>query len=206
MNRNSNNDLEGWRTLWHAESDEASFVVAMRDRAIRHSRWKRISLLGPIGVTAVIGAWVVGRALRSGSVDAVVLAAEAWLFILAMWAGSLWIDRGTWKPLASTTRAFLDLEIRRCRSALTAARFGVVMYFVQLVGVLGVKAYFADDPATVLVSWPVVLLAGIGGPLLVGLALRYSRRKAFELRKLIQLREGDVSVDRYAWRNALILS
>ena len=66
----------------------------------------------------------------------VLLAIETWIFIVVIWAGSLWIARGTWRPLADTTAAFVEVSIRRREANLRGATFGACAYVVQVVFVV----------------------------------------------------------------------
>ena len=187
---NSNGDLEKWRLLWQAEPDNRRNAAEVGDRVVCETRRRKLMLVVPIVVTIAIGGWTTARALASTKTEDIVFAGEAWLFITIVWIGSLWIDRGTWRPLDDSTSDFLELAIRRCHAALKAVRFGIFMYVIQLVTVLGWKAYYsAGDPATLLGSWSAVLFAWIGLPLLIGLAVWYRRNKLAELQQLIDLRE-----------------
>lgn len=186
---NSNTDLEQWRQLWQRQPDSGVVAAALRDRAMRETRRQRLRLLASVLVTVVIGGGTAARAIGSGKADDVVFAAEAWLFIAVNWAATFWIARGTWRPLGDSTSAFLDVAIGRCRSALNATLFVVVMYVLQLAVVLWLKAqYSATDSATLLRSWPVAVFGWAGVPILAAASLVYSRRKRTELERLIALR------------------
>lgn len=189
---NSNTDLDEWRELWQGEPGTGSVAAELRERVLRETRRQNLRLLASILVTVVIGGGVAARAIGSGDADDLMLAAEAWLFIAVTWAGTLWIDRGTWRPLGDSTSAFLDVAIGRCRSALKATFFIVVMYVLQLAVVLWVKGLNSGaNPATVF-TWPVVLLGWAGVSILVAASAFYVRRKRAELDRLITLRRDVV--------------
>jgi hypothetical protein len=190
---NSNTDLDEWRELWQGGPGTGSIAAELRERALRERRRQKLRLLASSLVTVVIGGGVAARAIGSGDADDFVFAAEAWLFIAVSWAGTLWIDRGTWRPLGDSSSAFLDVAIDRCRGALKATFFIVVMYVLQLAAILWLKAlYSAADPATLFRSWPVVLFGWAGVPILVAASVFYVRRKRAELDRLIALREDVV--------------
>lgn len=187
---NTNIDFDEWRQLWQGDADGGSIAAELRARAVRETRRQRFRLLASVLVTVVIGGGAAARAMSSAQIDDVVLAVEAWLFIAVSWAGFYWIDRGTWRPLGDTTSAFLDVAIRRCRSAFTGTLFIALMYVVQLAAVLSLKAHYsAADPATLLQSWPMAFFGWIGVPILAAASLWYIRRKMVELRRLIALRQ-----------------
>jgi hypothetical protein len=70
--------------------------------------------------------------VASGRRDVVVLAVAIWLFIATGWTFALTNSRGTWKPAGSTTAAFLDLFIIRCRRRVQAIAVASVFYVVML--------------------------------------------------------------------------
>ena len=116
------------------------------------------------------------------------LVAEVWLFILVTWAGCLWIVRGTWRPLAETTVAFIDISIRRCRSNLRGASFGAWLYVCQLSFVMLWKLYSTSiELAVLLTSWPVILLGWLGVPVFFAWRSWFMRRQRAELDRLLEL-------------------
>ncbi len=157
---NTNAEIDTWRRLWQTQSD-ALAPADLRDRIAREIRRQKVALIAPVLVTLVIGGVVVARAIASPQLDNVVMAVEAWLYIAAIWAGSLWISRGTRRPLADTTLAFIELSIRRCRSILSGLRFGAFMYIAQLLVMLLLRhRYSGLSWDAILGSWPVSCWAG----------------------------------------------
>jgi hypothetical protein len=177
--------------VWQADPPPTRRAASeVAEQVIRDTRRKATRLIAPVAVTVAIGGWMTARALQSGRVDDVVLAMEAWLFIGAVWIGSLWIERGTWPRLGNSTGAFLDLAIRRIESTVKAIRFGLAMYAIQLTAVLWWKAYYDGvGPGTLLTSPAAVLLGWIGLPSLICLSVWYTRMKTTELHRLTELRE-----------------
>jgi hypothetical protein len=186
---NGNAELDALRVLWQA-GPEAADPAELRRRVMQGTRRRKVMLLGPVLVTVGIGGWIALRTLASPTPANAILAAETWLYIAAAWAIGLWIDRGTWRPVGDTTRAFIELEIRRCRSTLTSLRVYVPLYLLQLSAVMSWQIGIAGlDASRLLQSWPMVLLGWIGLPSALVFSTWYSRRKTRELAGLVRLRE-----------------
>jgi hypothetical protein len=188
---NSDSELVQWRRQWQAAAgarNDTDAAEALRRRVTRDSRLQTIGLIAPILVTIGIGGTTVARALTLASPANVVLAAEVWVFILVTWAGSLWLARGTWRPVGETTAAFIDISIRRCRSNLRAASFGAWLYICQLLFVLLWKFFSSVfDPMVVLTSWPVILLGWVGVPVFFASRSWFMRVQRAELDRLLEL-------------------
>ena len=110
----------------------------------KRARYK-LNLVWPILVTILVGGADHLARASHGASPRLLLAVETWIFIVVMWAGCLWIARGTWRPLADTTAAFVDISIRRREANLRGATFGACLYVVQLVFI--VLALGAASPA-----------------------------------------------------------
>jgi hypothetical protein len=185
---NTNVELETWRRLW-LEQTSRPVSADLRDRVARETRLKKLGLILSTSVTVVVGGWITSRAIGSARLEDVALAIETWLFIAVVWAGALWIDRGTWRPLSQTTTAFVDLSIRRCESTLAALRFGRLLYIGQLaILLLWQSRYSSMTPAALWTSWPVVLIGWVGLPAGCVFVVWYGRRKKSELAQLLALR------------------
>jgi len=155
----------------------------------RETRSLKLNLVFPILVTVVIGGAIILRALRTGQAIDILLAGETWTFIVVTWVGCMWIARGTWRPLADTTAAFVDISIRRREANLRGATFGTFLYVFQLA--FTVIALSAASPAgivPVLTSINVIVAGWIGLP--VGLAILYwfRRRQRADLERLRELK------------------
>lgn len=185
---NMNEELDSWRVLWQAQP-EAPSADDLGDRVTRETRLKKIALIAPIAVTILIGGWIATRAIASARWEDVGLAIETWLFIATIWTGSLWLDRGTWRPVTNTTRGFVDVSIRRCQGAIAGLRFAAVLYLAQLAFILYWKLRFTSVTAEALAaSWPVVALGWLGVPLFFAWGVWITRRKQSELHVLLELR------------------
>jgi hypothetical protein len=191
-------ESESWRRQWQARSTstaDADAVGRLRRRVLRETRWLKLSLVFPILVTLVVGGWITSRALRTGETLDVLLAVEAWIFIVVIWIGALWIARGTWRPLADTTVAFVEISIRRREANLRAATFGACLYVAQLLfGVVAIGAASTAGIVSMLTSSRMVVGGWIGIP--IGLAFlswfRHRQRADLEhLRELKRQLQGD---------------
>jgi hypothetical protein len=187
---NSDTELAEWQRQWQAPGarNDTDAAEALRRRVTRDSRLQTIGLIAPILVTIGIGGGAIARALTSASPADVVLAAEVWVFILVTWVGSLWLARGTWRPLAETTAAFIDISIRRRRSNLQAATFAAWLYVCQLLFVVLWKLFSsAVELTALLTAWPVILLGWVGVPVFFASRAWFMRVQRAELDRLLEL-------------------
>jgi hypothetical protein len=188
---NSDTELAQWQRQWqapeHAQND-TDVAEALKRRVTRDSRLQTIGLIAPILVTIGIGGAAIAHALSRASFADVLLAAEICVFILVTWAGSLWLARGTWRPLAETTAAFIDISVRRCRSNLRAASFAAWLYVCQLLIVVLWRLVGSPVELTALLtSWPVILLGWVGMPVFFAWRSWFMRVQHAELDRLIEL-------------------
>ena len=58
------------------------------------------------------------------------------VYIAVLTAFAVWNRRGTWRPLAETTEAFIAISILRCRRGLRTARFVIGIVLLQLLAML----------------------------------------------------------------------
>ena len=181
-------ELESWRRQWQSGSQSASdadATEALRDRVLRETSGIKWGLIAPILVTLVAGGAVLVPALRTGEALDVLLAVESWIFIVVIWIGSLWIARGTWRPLADTTAAFVDVSIRRREAYLRGATFGACLYVSQLVFmVLAIGKASPTGIVGTLQSSTVILYGWIALPSLVAALYWFRRRQRAELHRL----------------------
>lgn len=182
-------ELDNWRRQWQAghEPDHHVWAANLKQRVARQSGLQRLGMVFPVLVTGVIGGGMLARALRTGQSADIVFAVEAWLFILVVWAGSLWIARGTWRPFGETTAAFVALSIRRCRANLRAVPLAIVLYVCQLVIAVFMKAQYVSGLSAVLTSTPTIILGGLGVPAILVGGIWFARRQRAELERLLEL-------------------
>ncbi|HZF29063.1 MAG TPA: hypothetical protein VE907_08100 [Gammaproteobacteria bacterium] len=182
---NASTDLTHWTRAWQSYS-AAPKAADLRERVARDIRGARIALIGPVLVTVVAGGGTLVTALTRGTPADIALAVGVWTFIAAVWLGSLWIARGTWRPLAATTGAFLDFSVRRCRSVIAGARLGAILYLLGLFGILWWKHYYLSiGVRALLMSWQVVLFGVAITPAVFSALCLLARRKRAELACLL---------------------
>jgi hypothetical protein len=181
-------ELESWRREWQSRPEsgiDADAAERLRRRVLRETRGLKLHLVWPILVTLVVGGWITSRALRTEQALDVVLAIEAWIFIVVIWAGCLWIARGTWRPLADTTAAFVDVSIRRREANLRGITFGACLYVAQLAFiVLALGTVSPAGIAPILASSYFVVAGWIGVPTGLAFAIWFRRRQQADLERL----------------------
>ena len=186
-------EFTAWRRQWQTTppcADTPAWAAAISERVARQSRLMRVGLIGPILVTIVIGGLMLLRAVSSGTRLDLALAVESWLFIALVWAGSLWLARGTWRPIGQTTAAFVTVSIWRCESDIASIRLGVALYVGQLALTTLLIAMFRDPPLdarALLFSWPMIVIGWIGLPVFVAWSFGYLRRRRAERARLLDL-------------------
>lgn len=189
---NADVELEGWRRQWQSRADagvDAGAVEALRRRVLRETHSLKLNLAWPILVTLVVGGWITLRALRTAQTLDVVLAIEAWIFIVVIWTGCLWITRGTWRPLADTTAAFVDISIRRREANLRGLVFGACLYVAQLAfAVLALGAASPSGIVPVLTSSYIIVVGWIGVPCGLVALFWFRRRQRADLERLRELK------------------
>jgi hypothetical protein len=189
-------ELETWRRHWQAES---SPPLDLRARVERETRLMRWGVVAEVLVTVVYGVGSLGWAVVSGRRDAVVLTVGIWFFIAVAWTISLLLRRGAWAPVTSTTAAFLELSILRCRRKREAVVGMAVLYILILAFDLAwisiVQGRETPSDVWILLTsggvvwvWPVTLA-------LAAIAVWRRRRLRRELVTLRRLRLEDPQID-----------
>jgi hypothetical protein len=172
-------ELEAWRRQWQADSD---VPADLRRKVARGTRNMRLTLASEVLVTVIMGGGSTLRAVWEPRAEMWVLAGMIWVFLAAAWSFAIVTRRGAWSPEAPTTAEFVDLSIRRCRGKLAAARFGVWLYFAEVIFSLAwlyrVPARRVPAPAIIYVLVTPVVLLGVA---------RYRRRALAELASLREL-------------------
>jgi len=188
---NNDVELQSWRQQWQspaASAVDADAVERLRRRVLRETRWLRVSLILPVLVTLIVGGTVVLRALRTERGLDVLLAVETSVFIVVIWIGALWIARGTWRPLADTTAAFVDVSIRRREANLRGVTFGACLYVVQLAFiVLAIGSVSPAGIVPILTSPYFILVGWIGVPVGLAAVVWFRRRQRADLERLREL-------------------
>ena len=105
-------ELNTWRREWQADTVDATDVTA---RVTRETRRMRYYLIGEIAITVIFGGGSIAWSALYHPDGMVAFVIGVWTFLAIAWLMSWMLRRGAWAPLASTTAAFLDLSILRCR-------------------------------------------------------------------------------------------
>ena len=191
-------EMERWRRQWQGGAEDASRaneIERLRRHVLSETRWLKLGLIAPIFVTFGVGGGTIFLALLTGWSAHVAIAIESWIFIAVCWAGSLWLARGTWRPLADTTAAFVDVSIRRRESYMHGATFGLCLYVFQLVFVMVLLGVAMNlGVIGVLTSPQVIVLGWIGLPVVLVGAYWFRRRQRAQLERLLELKrqlQGD---------------
>jgi hypothetical protein len=191
-------ELQKWRQQWQAEPRtpaRAEEVERLRRRVLSETRWQKLGLIAPFFVTFGVGGGTLLMALLTQQTVQIVIAIETWIFIAVCWIGSMWLARGTWRPLADTTAAFVEVSIRRRESYIGGATFGMCLYVLQLVFV-AVLLHFATNARAidVLTSPQMIVIGWIGLPSALAGGYWFRRRQRAELERLLELKrqlQGD---------------
>jgi hypothetical protein len=176
------NELQAWREEWTAQPAGDSDLTA---RVKRQSRFMRLMLLAEVLVTVLFGGGTIWLAAASRRVDNAVLAAVTWVFLAVAWGFDVWNRREAWRPVALTSSAYLEISIRRCRSALRAVIFGMVLFVVDVLFYLA-WIYNRTGNASFLHSTAMMAVGVATAVFFVG-SLVYRARKKSELAWLLQL-------------------
>jgi hypothetical protein len=155
-------DLE-WRelaTAWRAvEPDPATTI---RGVVRRQSRRMRMMLAAEIGITIgafALVAWVVARNPTRATIG---WAIAATIHSALVWAFGITNRRGTWRPMAETTRAYLTLALERARRQRQAARFVLVLLAVETTLIVGWAIAVGARSGWHWLSPAAVILGGVG--------------------------------------------
>jgi hypothetical protein len=191
-------EMESWRRQWQGGSTpgiDAAAIERLRRGVARENFWSIWGLIFPILVTLGSGATVVMPALRSERPLGVLLGVESFVFIVVVWIVALWLGRGTYRPLADTTAAFIDVSIRRREAYARGAIAGACLYVAQFaVLVLAMGLEMPGGFGAVLASTPAMVLGWIGMPVVFAGLYWFGRRQRADLERLRELKrqlQGD---------------
>ena len=135
-------ELEEWRRRWRAQPavPPELFRKVERDTANLH-RFRIAEVLA----TLFLGGGTVVWALVRPSVNSILLAVITCVAIGIAWVFSLQWTRGIWAASASTTSAYLDLSVRRCRWKMRDARYDSVQSLVLTAVVVWISHGMVED-------------------------------------------------------------
>jgi len=122
-------ELEIWREEWQTEE---AVPDSLRKNVERQSRLMKIGLVSDVVVTVILGGGTTAWAFLSSDSSVVLVAVATWLFLAAAWIFVLITNRGLWTPAALDASAYLELSIRRCRSALHTVWFAAGLFVAEV--------------------------------------------------------------------------
>lgn len=193
---NSDLELEAWRQEWQAED---SIPTDLRKRVERQSMLMKVGLIGDAIVTVVIGGGTTAWAVLGNESGSALVALAAWIFLAIAWTFALVNNRGLWSPSAIDGAVFIDLSVRRCRSALATVWFAGALFIAEIVFGLS-WVYLHSGVGKPVWKWllfssvRVDIVWGCTFVFFVGLVW-YRNKKTRELERLLGLRDEVIEVD-----------
>jgi hypothetical protein len=192
---NAEAEFDVLRQQWQSDT---AVPQDLRRTVERQSRLMKLGLVGDTAVTVVIGGGMTVWAVRSPEMLPVAIA--TWFFLAAAWTMSFRINRGNWTASASDTAAFLDLSIRRCRSALATIRFACALFVSEIVFSLGWIYNHSIRGHQSLWTWLffssfLIDLVCLGTLAFFGAVTCYRRKKTRELESFLNLRGEIVGLE-----------
>jgi len=189
-------EMDVWREQWQADVAPA-IPMNLRRKVERQSWLMKIGLISDTLVTIVMGGGTTAWALLSPKAEVALVAVATWVFLAAAWAFVLTANRGLWAPSALDAATFVDLSVRRCRSALGIVWFAVGLFICEVVFGLGWTYHYSVEREP-LMKWLLFGSVRIDVVWLVtvaffGAIVWYRRRKRAELESLLKLR-GEMAV------------
>jgi len=178
-------ELQAWREEWIAQPANPPDLAAL---VRRQSRIMRLTLLAEALVTVLLGGGTIWLAATRGKVDLAVLSGATWVFLAVAWGFGIRNRRGAWRPVVLTSSAYLEISIRRCRSAIRAVIFGMRLSLVEVLFCLA-WIYNRNGNASFLYSTPMMAVGVATVVCFVG-CLVYRARKKRELARLLQLEKS----------------
>lgn len=183
----STSDFE-WTVLTRAWSQVGSegAAEAIRQRVIRQTRLLQVVLIGEIVLTVSILAAVAVVVASHRTATALGLGAAALGHSALIWAFTIWNRRGTWRPLAESTRAYLQLARERCLRERRSALFVIWLVAVEALALLA-WVWSGDRPglgAAPVLQWasPVAAFSGA-----IGWAIWLDARARTELARVSEI-------------------
>jgi hypothetical protein len=180
-------ELESWRRSWHAGT---AAVPGLRERVERETRMMRRFVIVEVIITVAFCGGTLAWAFLSQTTDALILALGVWCFTATAWIISYLLRRDAWAPATSTTSAYLDLSMLRCRRRRQSIVAQAILYVLLLAfdlawiyavrGNSGGAIAFLTEPSIGWV-WPVTAALAV-------VAVVQRRRLGLELGRLADLR------------------
>ncbi len=184
-------ELDVWREQWQMEN---AVPLDLRRSVERHSQLMKLGLIADIVVTLVMGGGTTIWAVWSPDSDVVLVAVATWLFLAAAWAFVLTANRGLWRPSGLDNAAFVDLSVRRCRSATAATWFAALLFLSEVAFGLWWGYAHSNRGHLPWLSWLLfsslrIDVVWICTGIFFGAIVWYRQKKRRELTRLLQLQD-----------------
>jgi hypothetical protein len=182
-------ELEGWQRQWQSQDAVPPDLVRAVDRGTRRMRQ---GIFWEIAVTVVMGGGALAWATMSSRSEIVILSIAIWLFIGIAWIAATLLRRGAWHPLSSTTTAFIEISILRCRRNLQALWIQAALYVaISTFNLVWIYQYQARTGVIEFLLEPIVIgFLALVTPTLAAIWWWYRRRLHRELNNLVTLRRS----------------
>ena len=128
-------ELQGWMSQWQDEPAPAAEVrEAILKNVRRRSRTLVVVTASEVVVTLLMLAMLAALLMRAGDPESIAVVLAGSVLAVGALVVSVWNRRGTWRPAAETTEAFLGISILRCRRSLRAVRiaYGIMAAEVMM--------------------------------------------------------------------------
>ncbi|HEX9895130.1 MAG TPA: hypothetical protein VGA78_14460 [Gemmatimonadales bacterium] len=133
MNPVADPEWAGLAARWQAEVLPPRLSV---ERLLRREGRRRLLMGLLVAVEALLSLTAVAATVsarrRLPEPNGTLLLIAALVYVVLVWGFALWNRRGTWRPLARTTEAFVAVSKLRCRRGLRSVRFVVTVVTTQL--------------------------------------------------------------------------
>jgi len=132
MKTENDRELRGWMDEWRdnpAPAAEARAAILRHVR--RRSRTLALVSAGELVVTVLLLAMLGTLLLRAREPETIAVVVAGSVLAVGALVLSTWNRRGTWRPSAETTEAFLEISVLRCRRSLRAVRYAYGIMVVE---------------------------------------------------------------------------
>ena len=137
MNTDDDREWSDLAKAWQTDDGSAETpqdIPAEIRRKVQRFSWGLIALtVAEIGFLSLALAFLTWRAWQTPKPLEITTAVTIWIFAIVGMGFTLWNRRGTWRPAAETTQAFLYLSHRRCVRKLIGIRYAWRTLAVELV-------------------------------------------------------------------------
>jgi len=132
MSTETDRELRDWMEDWRDDTPPAAEARAAIVRHVRRrSRTLALVVAGELVVTFLLLGLFGFLLTRAQDPETVAVVVGGGLLAVAALVVANWNRRGTWRPSAETTEAFLEISLLRCRRGLRAVRYAYGIMVVE---------------------------------------------------------------------------